>query len=47
MQLPLFTPYNGGMLLAAAAMSGGWGGDAGSHWPADWGVRVEGFVPLL
>lgn len=42
------TPYFPGsssLLLAVAMLSGGWDGSPGSHWPADWQVQAEGFVP--
>ncbi|KAK9782918.1 putative Six-hairpin glycosidase-like protein [Seiridium cardinale] len=44
------TPYfpgSGGFLLAMAMMAGGWDGDEGLHFPAEWNVKVEGFVPGL
>ncbi|KAI3327975.1 Six-hairpin glycosidase-like protein [Xylariaceae sp. AK1471] len=44
------TPYFPGsssFLLAVAMMAGGWDGEPGSHFPEDWKVRVEGFVPGL
>lgn len=47
MNLPLFTPTNGGLLLSVAAMSGGWLGAEGSKWPKEWKVKTEGFQPLL
>lgn len=44
------TPYFPGsssFLLAVAMMAGGWDGAPGSHFPADWKAKVEGFVPGL
>ena len=47
MNLPLFTPTNGGPLLSVAEISGGWLGAEGSKWPKEWKVKTEGFQPLL
>jgi len=44
------TPYFPGssaFLLAVAMMAGGWDGEPGSHFPADWKAKVEGFTPAL
>ncbi|ORY64387.1 Six-hairpin glycosidase-like protein [Pseudomassariella vexata] len=44
------TPYfpgSGGFLLAMAMMSGGWDGAEGPHFPENWDVKVERFVPGL
>lgn len=44
------TPYFPGsssLLLAVAMMAGGWDGATGSHFPQEWNVTVEGFVPGL
>ncbi|KAI1293293.1 Six-hairpin glycosidase-like protein [Xylaria venustula] len=44
------TPYFPGsssFLLAVAMMAGGWDGEPGPHFPQDWKVTVEGFVPGL
>ncbi|GAP88999.1 putative six-hairpin glycosidase-like protein [Rosellinia necatrix] len=44
------TPYfpgSGSFLLAIAMMAGGWDEEPGSHFPADWKARVEGFIPGL
>ncbi|KAH8678072.1 Six-hairpin glycosidase-like protein [Xylariales sp. PMI_506] len=44
------TPYfpgAGGLLMAVAMMAGGWDGAEGSHFPAEWNAKVEGFVPGL
>ncbi|KAI2631717.1 Six-hairpin glycosidase-like protein [Xylaria nigripes] len=44
------TPYfpgAGSFLLAVAMMAGGWDGNVGLHFPGDWDVRVEGFIPGL
>ncbi|KAI1438626.1 Six-hairpin glycosidase-like protein [Xylaria sp. CBS 124048] len=44
------TPYFPGsssFLLAVAMMAGGWDGEPGPHFPQDWDVRVEGFMPGL
>ncbi|OJJ52178.1 hypothetical protein ASPSYDRAFT_95869 [Aspergillus sydowii CBS 593.65] len=42
-----YFPNAGGLLLATAMMAGGWDGDEGPHFPADWNVTVEGFTPSL
>ncbi|KAJ5949529.1 hypothetical protein N7454_001113 [Penicillium verhagenii] len=42
-----YMPDAGGLLLATAMMAGGWTGDEGPHFPADWDVTVEGFSPSL
>jgi hypothetical protein len=44
------TPYfpgSGGLLLAMAMMAGGWDGAEGPHFPEDWNVTVESFLPGL
>ncbi|KAI0013267.1 Six-hairpin glycosidase-like protein [Xylariaceae sp. FL0662B] len=44
------TPYFPGssaFLLAMAMMAGGWDGEEGAHFPEEWDVEVEGFVPGL
>ncbi|RWA04081.1 hypothetical protein EKO27_g11018, partial [Xylaria grammica] len=44
------TPYFPGsssFLLAIAMMAGGWDGEPGPHFPEEWNVAVEGFVPGL
>jgi hypothetical protein len=46
-RLPLYLPGNGGLLAAVALMAGGWDGGplrTAPGFPADWPVRVEGFV---
>ena len=40
------TPYfpgSGALLLAMAQLAGGWDGQVGSHFPAEWNSTVEGF----
>lgn len=44
------TPYFPGssaFMIAMAMMAGGWDGKPGPHFPEDWDVRVEGFVPAM
>ncbi|KAF2965448.1 hypothetical protein GQX73_g8137 [Xylaria multiplex] len=44
------TPYFPGsssFLLAIAMMAGGWDGEPGPHFPEEWKVVVEGFIPGL
>lgn len=35
------------LLLATAMMAGGWDGKEGPHFPKDWNMEVEGFLPSL
>lgn len=42
-----YFPNTGGLMLAMAMFAGGWDDEAGIHFPVDWDVRVEGFVPGL
>lgn len=44
------TPYFPGassMLFAVAMLAGGWDGAEGAHFPEEWKVQVEGFLPAL
>lgn len=44
------TPYMPGatsLLWAVAMLAGGWDGEQGPHFPADWDVQVEGFLSAL
>ncbi|KAI0809371.1 Six-hairpin glycosidase-like protein [Xylaria sp. FL0064] len=42
-----YFPGSSSFLLAIALMAGGWDGEPGPHFPQDWNVTVEGFVPGL
>lgn len=42
-----YFPNAASLLLATAMMAGGWDGSPGPHFPEEWDVRVEGFVPGL
>lgn len=40
-----YFPNAASLLVAMAMMGGGWDGEAGPHFPKEWQVAVEGFVP--
>ncbi|KAJ4423413.1 hypothetical protein N0V82_001886 [Gnomoniopsis sp. IMI 355080] len=42
-----YFPNSASLLLAMAMMAGGWDEEPGPHFPKEWDVRVEGFVPGL
>jgi hypothetical protein len=42
-----YFPASGGFLLAMAMLAGGWDGSEGPHFPQEWNVKVEGFIPGL
>ncbi|KAJ0315879.1 hypothetical protein COL5a_011796 [Colletotrichum fioriniae] len=42
-----YFPSSSSLLLAVAMMAGGWDGEEGPHFPSEWDVVVEGFVPGL
>lgn len=42
-----YMPNAASLLLTAAMMAGGWTDSPGQHFPQDWEVTVEGFVPGL
>lgn len=42
-----YFPASSSLLLAVAMMAGGWDGAEGSHFPAEWDARVEGFTPAM
>ena len=42
-----YFPNAASLLLVMAMMGGGWDGSTGPHFPKDWDVKVEGFVPGL
>lgn len=42
-----YFPNAASLLLATAMMAGGWDGSPGPHFPKDWVVDVEGFVPAM
>lgn len=49
-RLPLYLPGNGGLLLAAGMMAGGWDDGPKENapgFPSTWNVRVEAMHPLL
>ncbi|KAF6825350.1 hypothetical protein CPLU01_10311 [Colletotrichum plurivorum] len=42
-----YFPSSSSLLLAVAMMAGGWDGAEGTHFPKEWNVVAEGFVPGL
>ena len=42
-----YMPAAGGLLLAAAMFAGGWDGAVGPHFPEEWNVVCEDFLPAM
>lgn len=42
-----YFPNSASLLLAMAMMAGGWDEEPGPHFPKEWNVKVEGFIPGL
>ncbi|KAM0282579.1 hypothetical protein ACHAQH_002947 [Verticillium albo-atrum] len=40
-----YFPSSGSLLMTVAMMAAGWDGSEGAHFPKEWEVAVEGFVP--
>ncbi|GAB7348441.1 hypothetical protein MBLNU459_g6860t2 [Dothideomycetes sp. NU459] len=42
-----YFPASSSLLFGVAMLAGGWDGDEGVKFPADWTVETEGFLPAL